>query len=245
MADLNQYECIDPQVGGDLWRLDDPSTEPATAERLRLHCQFCAACRLILALDTEIKTGVRTGRVSIPHSTPHRPTGFLWLSGLGAAAMAAGLTTIAVLPPSASHTMMPTRAPIPTSTIERPVSNEVVPGDRPLVTWTPLPGARAYEVSIRSVEGDYSWQGQTEETKLKLSREAALPAHQRYRLAVTPIPAHLAPEGGLRSTFTTGTRFQAAMYRLTHGSRMALATGIAGCLALVTGLIGLVWVRQR
>lgn len=245
MADLNHYECIDPQVGGDLWRLDDPTTEPDTAERLRLHCQFCAACRLVLALDTEIKAGVRAGEISIPRSAAHRPAGFLWLSGLGAAAMAAGLTTIAVLPPTASQSILISRAPIPTSTIERPVSNEVVPGDRPQVTWTPLPGARAYEVSIRSLNGDYSWQGQTEETNLKLSKEATLPAHQRYRIAVTPIPAHLAPEGGLRSTFTTGTRFQAAMYRLTHGSRTALASGIAGCLALVTGMIGLVWVRRR
>jgi len=245
VADLNHYECIDPQVGGEIWRLDDPATEPALAERLRLHCQYCAACRIVRALDAEIAAGVQEGELTIARPICRSRQGFLWLGGLGATAMAAGLATIMVLPPTAPSSTQITRSGESAPAIERPVSNEVIAGVRPKLKWTPLPGARAYDVSIRSVEGEYAWQERTEDASLQVAREAALPQNQRFRVGVTPIPAHLAPEGGLRSTFRTGTSLETLIYRLTHGSVTAMAAGVVGTLALIVGAVGLTWPRRR
>ena len=247
MSDRTHYECIDSSLGGELWRLDDPETPRDMIARLERHCEFCSACRLRRDLGAHLSSGLKAKRLTLPVARPSSRARILfrWATGAGATALAAGLTMIAILPPVSSRVFLHTRAPDDAPAVTRPVSEEIIAGGNPSLAWTPLEGAREYEVSVRSVDSEFEWTGTTASADIAVSDEVALPQGQRYRVTVTPTPSYAAPSGSLRSTFRTGNLRAVAAYRLASGSRSGRFVGLAGALALLTGVLGMVVTRRR
>ncbi len=235
--DRDHYECIDLDLGRELWRLDDPDTDPELRETLRRHAHYCHACRILLALDAEIESAVRDGALPVPSLPAARPAWPRLVLGSGAFALAASLALIALLPTQGTLGKLTTReqgAPA----IVRPVADEVIASGRPTISWSPVPGARAYEVSVRSVDGDYAWSGRSETTSIRIPRDDALPRDRRFRVAVVPVPPRTGPEGGMDSSFRRSSWLTAGSYRVTHARGSVQSLGIVGLLAIIAGMGG-------
>jgi len=234
---LYQHECIDPDLGREIWRLDDSTTDSAMAERLRTHVTFCAACRqeralaqaLPRALQADLRP-VRTRRKAIA----------TWISSSGGLLVAASLALLILLPPQAPESGSVRRASGHSPSIIRPVSDEMVAAGQPTISWEAVTDARAYNVTLRSENGDVAWQGEVAETSLNVP----LPAGGRFSVAVEPIPAYLADHSRLRTTFRTGQWHDVLGYRLMAGPAVGRILGLAGLIALASGLAATFWRRQ-
>jgi hypothetical protein len=242
-----EYECVDPILGSELWRLADPSCPDELRDRLETHVAFCADCRLQLAVDRKAVEILRDeGLVDLPQPVASGRSGDKlsgWTTGVGATALAAGLALLLLLPPGAPHESLTLRGddgPV----IERPVADEVVFGREPTLRWTPLPGATRYNVQIEAVAGDYRWSTMTETPTASVPHDRALPPESRFRISVAAIPAHVAPDGALRSSFRTGGAGAWLAHRLRHGAAAARALGGLGLLGMLAGVAGLIrWQR--
>lgn len=242
-----EYECVDPALGAELWRLADPSCPEELRGRLETHVAFCADCRLQLAVDRKAVAILQDeSSVDIPvvaglERTRGRLSG--WSAGLGATALAAGLALLILLPPRAPHESLTLRGddgPV----IERPVADEVVRGRTPALRWTALTGATRYDVRIEAVAGNYRWSTQTETPSASVPQDRELPPQTRFRISVSPIPAHVAPDGALRSSFRTGGTGAWLAHRLRHGAAAGRVLGGVGLLGLLAGVAGLIrWQR--
>ena len=99
--DTPGYTCLDPELGGDLWRLDDVGTDPARRRRLTIHLDFCASCRQQRAVETATEEGLRTGELRLGSGVGRHVRRLRLLAGIGAAALAVGLLIVLFLPPGA------------------------------------------------------------------------------------------------------------------------------------------------
>ncbi|MEZ4387120.1 MAG: hypothetical protein R3D98_06005 [Candidatus Krumholzibacteriia bacterium] len=243
--DRDQYECLDPALAEQLWKLELADTEPALRRRLQVHVRHCPACALTLALDAEIASAVRDGKLARPAAAVARPGWPRWLIGGGGLALAASLTLALVTPPSSLLSRTTVRADQAVPTVERPVAGEVIADARPTIVWTALPGARSYEVDVRSDDGVYAWRTRSEEARVIVPADAPLPGRQRFRVNVVPVPAYLAPEGGLGSSFRRGSLVEAGWYRIRRAGALARMVGALGALVVAGGVLGWWWGRPR
>jgi len=237
------YECLDPTLGAELWRLADPDCPDELRSRLETHVKFCADCRLKLAVEHGTATGLRDGSLDLTLGANWRSRPAVWTTGLGAAALAAGLALLILMPPRAPHEQLTLRGD-DGPTIERPVADEVVLDRQPTVRWTALAGATRYDLRVEAVEGDYRWSVSTDNPEATIPREHSLPAATRFRVRVEPVPAHLAPDGALRSSFRTGSLGAWFGHRLSHGVDAGRALGGVGLAAFMAGLVVLLRSRR-
>ena len=229
------FECLDPTLGNELWRLADPDCSAEVRGRLETHATFCADCRLRLAVERHAAAGLRDGSLALAPDADGRGRLALWTTGLGAAALAAGLALLVLMPPAAPHEQLTLRGDEGPA-IERPVADEVVFGREPTVRWTPLDGATRYDLRVEAVDGDYDWSISTDTPAATVPGDRSLPADTRFRVRVAPVPAHLAPDGALRSSFRTGGLGAWFGHRLRHGADSGRALGGMGMLGIVVGL---------
>lgn len=241
MTEHAGYECIDPQVGGELWRLEDPTTAAGLRARLETHVVFCASCRQQRAVEAATAAGIRARELTLGSTAGRTVRRIRVLGGVGALAMAASVALMLLLPPSPPSSGL-VRGAEDTAAIERPVANEVVPGTRPTLRWTAIEGASSYRVAVSAVDGDYRWRAQVTDPSARLPEDRALPRGERYRVAVEPVPAHLAVPGGLRSTFRTGGAAAFLAYRVRTSG---LASRIVGALGLAALVVAAVFERRR
>ncbi len=235
-------ECIESGLGNDLWRLDDPGCPPELRERLTVHVAHCAGCRLRLAVNRSVGVGLADGSLSAAASAARSP----WArrtAWLGTAALAAGLALVMLTPPQgrrAGLTLRGEEGPV----IERPVPDEVVTTRQPVLRWTPVPDATRYDVLLESVDGAFRWTTETREPRAAVPAGLPLPGNTRFRVLITPVPPYLAPAGGLRSSFRTGSPAAWFSYRLGNGSGPGRGLLVVGMAAL---LASLAWsgVRRR
>lgn len=230
------FECIDPGLGAQIWRLDDPTTAPGLRDRLDLHVRHCADCRLALAVAREAGEGLRAGRLVV--AGPLLPAWIRWTGGLGAGALAACLALVFLLPPRPagdSPLLRGTGAPAVTS----PAPDTVIRDRTPEIRWTPLEHAVRYRITVREVGGDYAWQGESVTPAFALPSGADLPVSSRFRVDVEPVPAHAAPGGRLQSSFRTGSWGEFVDFRLGAAPPALLAGALAGLAGLLAGAYGL------
>ena len=90
------HECIDPRLGGDLWRLEDPDAEVALRARLETHVTFCASCRQQRAVESATAAGLRMGELALGSSAGRGLRRIRWLAGAGTVALAGGLALLLV-----------------------------------------------------------------------------------------------------------------------------------------------------
>ena len=238
--DLPDYECIDPSLGEQMWRLADPECPAELQGQLQTHQAYCSHCRLQGAFEDKVVGGLGSKRLRLSKVPPRiisfpEPAG-AWGAGLGAVALAAGFALLMLLPPRTTLDGRIMRGDETQAAILRPVADEVTLGGHPRLRWTPLEGATRYEVRIEQVGGGYAFRTATTETELSVPEGMQLPVGERYRLVVEPVPRHAAPEGGLRSSFATGGIGRWLEYRLRRGSRGGLALGGLGVILLGASL---------
>jgi len=94
--DTAGYECIEPRLGGDLWRLEDPDTDVARRAHLETHVTFCASCRQQRAVESATEAGLRMGELTLGSSAGRGLRQIRWLAGAGVAALAAGSALLLV-----------------------------------------------------------------------------------------------------------------------------------------------------
>ncbi len=236
--DQNDIECLDEVLGDQLWQLSTPKCPADLRARLETHVTYCAACRLQLAMERKVEAGLRGGELSLPRPVFRMDRAASLTAACGTMALAAGLTLLLMLPPSAPHDGMVLRGDDGPA-IERPVPDDVVLGGRPTLRWTPLKGATRYDVQVTAVDGDHTWSVSTREPEVTVPSGEDLPLDTRYRVRVAPVPAHVAPDGALRTSFRTGGTGAWLNHRLGHGSdwgRGLAGVGLAGMLAGALGL---------
>lgn len=236
------YECVDPELGGELWRLDDLGTDDALRGRLEAHISICARCRLQLATEERARTGLRNGRLTLRGGRPRSRITPLSLGGAGALALAAGVALVLLLPPRALEEDLVLRDGTGRPVITRPVPGEVVRGDKPCIEWTPIEGATAYRVTLRQVDGAYEWAHETTGPPACVPADAALATSARYRVVLETVPGYLAPGGGHHTSFRTGTLGEFLRYRLDAAPGWVL---ILGALGTLLGGIGGFWRLAR
>lgn len=236
-TEVNPYEveCIDPELAGQLWRLDDPACPDDWRERLTAHVAHCAGCRLERAVARQVAGGLVNGTLAVPQRT----TGETWTRRtilLGAVSLAAGLALVLLSPPAGRRADLTLRGEDGPA-IVRPAPDEVVGARRPELRWTPVPEATRYHVVVESVDGTYRWETETDVAHAEVPAGRELPVGERFRVLVTPVPPYLAPAGGLRSSFHTGGPAAWFGHRLVHGSgpgRGLLLLGVAAMVASLT-----------
>ncbi len=198
----DEFECVEPDLGAQLWRRDDPALDPVLKERLADHLLICDACRLELLIKGRIEGGLRAGELHLdgvagrrrpPQGRPGGRRGGRGAAALGGGlALAASLALMLVLPP-AGRTLPGVVRGGPSGTgFQRPVEGEVLLSDRPTLRWSPITGATAYRVDVSRVDGTWSWSGRTEQTSLTLPAASPLPDEGEYRALIEPVPADLA-----------------------------------------------------
>jgi len=118
----------------------------------------------------------------------------------------------------------------------RPVAEEVV-GATPELHWTSIEKASAYQITVSSDDGEFTWSEHTAETKIKVPNDSPLPVGQRFWVMVEPIPAHLASAGGMRSIFRTGNMPEIARYRLYKAPWAVKCLSLFGLVLLIGGWV--------
>ncbi len=237
-----QHECIEPGLGEQIWRVDDPTTSPGLRSEIELHLRHCAACRLRSSLERDVADGLRDGRLSVSAPTAIRPSWARWTTGAGAAALAACLALIFLLPPRGAVDDMLLRGADDVA-VTAPRPDEVVLDRTPAIRWTALERANSYRVTVRDVDGDYAWTGETTDTELSIPDSDPLPSSARLRIEVVPTPAVAAPDGGLRSSFRSGSMGEFLGFRAERSHPGVKLGALLGGLALLIG--GIAAIRQR
>lgn len=225
------YECIDPDLGSELWRLEDPDCEPGLKERLVTHVAFCADCRLRLQVHQEVVDGLRGGKLELPQGRRSNLQLTRGFSTMGLTALAASLALAFLMPPQSPDARIITRA-AELPGIERPVPDEAVQSAQPSIRWTPVENVTTYKVTVRGVENDYSWTGETKETELRIPADKSLPADTRFRVSLETVPADLSPQGGWRSSFSRVSTLDFIGYRLKSAQPTARWSAWAGLFGL-------------
>ena len=118
----------------------------------------------------------------------------------------------------------------------RPVEGEVVLGQHPRLTWTPIEGATSYRITINEVEGSYEWHSETSERSISLPEAAPLPLSRDFRAFLEPVPTDLARPGGISVSFRTGNFAAFASHRLTASSLLGKILAWSGLLLIISAL---------
>ncbi len=226
-----EYECVEPELGEELWRRDDPDCAPDLAEKLDRHVTVCDACRIERAVMSALDEGLLDETLLDPAPVVRidpRP-----LSVAGWTALAASLALALVLPPG-TFTVGTTRGDdVPG--FARPVEGEVVAGTPDLV-WRPVEGATGYTVELDEIGGEFTWSAETVDHRLSSTEQQELPGPGRYRVMVRAVPDDLTPPEGISTTFRRDGARGMVGYRLGASPLPLKILGVAG---LALGLLGL------
>ena len=239
MSDPRQtpFECIDPPVGGQIWRLGQAGLEPGRQAELEAHFSACHACRLLVNLDAHARELARQGRLEnpapipglrVPRSFGNRAT---WVAGL---ALAASLAAVWVLPPRPVGNARSVRG-VDHVRFLRPVEGEVLAAGHPVFRWTPVAGVSRYLVEIRDQDGRSLWEGESASPAIRLPEQFALQHGRDYKALLSVQPADLVPPGGTSVLFRSGSPWRVALHRLRWAHpvlQAALAMSLALALVL-------------
>ncbi|MEN8005842.1 MAG: hypothetical protein ABFS42_02460 [Candidatus Krumholzibacteriota bacterium] len=247
------YECLEPEIGKNLWRLDLPELAADERRLLADHVGICDACRLQRDLESKIGRGLADGSLLLPAdlagcTAPSRGSG--WMSGwrslgsVGAVAVAASLALAFILPPVPRDQGLVSRSGAEPGFI-RPVEGEVV-SPKPLrIIWDSIPGATSYELWVEDLDRKFQWRAETHDNFLTMPADIRIPNPADFRIMLTPVPGDLAPPGGVNVSFRTAGFGDFVRYRLTAAARPPRLLFIGGLAAVLGSVIGLVRRKSR
>jgi len=254
------YECVEPSLGSLIWQLDLPDLDAALRIRLQRHLELCDACRLSLAIEKQVQTGLRDRslRLDAPGQTAvrrglRRPLAIVraavprapWraVGAAGGIALAAGLAVAFLGTPVPRGDRLIERGTVAARFL-RPVEGEVRLDRTFALDWAEIPGASSYRVSLRRVGGGYVWETETADTRLIIPEAQALPPGADLVATLEPVPADLAPPFGITVSFRTGRLSEFVTYRLRAISGWLRLTLWTGLVATGVGACG-AWLASR
>lgn len=219
------YECVEPDVGEQLWQYNMPGVDSELQQHLEDHLTVCAECRLQLALQRhmEDQEPAKVGRVLGRRN---------WITG--SVSISAGLSLAACLllmfflPPKSPNASMVLRSDGNGPSILRPVSGEVVPGTNFHFTWTAVKNASGYRLQVRDPAGSFEWMTETQQTSTELPADIKLPANKHLHAYLEIIPPYLTPDEGIDVSFQTGSAVAYFGYRLRITPLWVWALGALG-----------------
>ncbi len=235
----HRFECVEPDLGEQLWKLDTDDVAHELKQRLERHLRVCDDCRLQRAVHARLGEMGAEGDLVVevePARDAHRwrrPDGLM--AACGGLALAASLALVLVLPPTLPRAPGLSRAEDPGPGFLRPVEGEVLGADTPDLKWRPIAGATAYNLEITQTDGDYGWRGRADDASVRLPAEAALPARGRFRVLLEPVPADLAPLGGVSVSFRRAGPAEVFAYRVVAAPPAVHVLGVLGLAALAVG----------
>ena len=214
-----EFECIEPELGSQYWRLEEPDTDADLRRRLEDHLAYCDACRLKQAANRHLARALQTGDLTLTDAATDAPqrsalrlvtqSPATW----GGLAFAAGLTLMMILPPEPPRSSVTPRSGETPIRFLRPVQEQVV-GAVPHLAWTEIDGASGYRLILEDLEGTFRWQRVVEATSLSLPDSVAVPSPARLRAHLESVPPDLTPAGGVSVTFRTGSGLDIVKHRL-------------------------------
>ncbi len=234
------FECVDPAVGAQLWRLEQGDADPQLRATLEAHLSVCHACRLLVRLDETAHDVGRRGLLRAVATRAGAPTvrwGRAREAWMPALALAASLVLVLTLPPR-SVLGPGTMRGVDIVRFVRPVEGEVVAAPRVQLRWTPVPGATRYHVELRDAAGRAVWQGESAEPAVEISERGTLAPGQEYRALLTVQPADLLPPGAPSVRFRAGSPPAAFAHRLRWANPAVQA-------AMALSLAWLTWSMSR
>ncbi len=240
------FECIDQDLGSNMWRLDVADTAPELKSRLETHLSFCADCRIQRRITLETARGLSEGHLQLPGtSRVNSKIISRTISTSGFLALAASLFLMFMLAPVAPQDKMAVRGGDEALIITSPVADEVLYNSTPFIRWHAVPEATSYNVRIEGVGNAYKWEINTSLAEIQIPAENILPISQRFRVFVEPVPAYLAPAGGWRSSFSTASLLPFVKYRIGAAPPEARSLALFALGLLVMGaLTPLIWKRR-
>lgn len=233
------YDCVDPGVGDEIWRLDVPTINADLQRKLEAHVAVCHACRLHRDLDACARHLVRDGELHQGAAPPAAPriSGVARAAGVAATlAIAASLAGVLLLPPRPVDTDLAVRGS-GEARFTRPVEGQVVPAGACRLSWTEVPGATAYEVRVTDRDGGFSWTGATDQTRIDLPEDAGLTGGTAYKAVLSARPVDLLPPGRTSVAFQSGTVVEAAVHRLRWARRWIHGLGLAGLILVTVAVV--------
>ena len=210
------FECVDPGIGGRIWRLEQPDLAPPLRAELEAHLAACHACRLLVSLDSAARKLVRDGRLEdeevVPRPRKIRPRrrATPWIAGL---ALAASIVAVFLVPPRPVLPASEVRGPDPIRFL-RPVEGEVLAASRPVLRWTAVAGASRYFVELRDQEGRSVWTGESSVPTLRLPEGISLPRNHAFKAILSVEPSDLMPPGATSVVFRRGSPWDLALHRI-------------------------------
>lgn len=242
------YECVEPELGADLDKLDAPDTDQTLRRQLENHIEVCDACRFEIAVNKNVARGLQTGRYRISSSIGWLETLRNFLSPPGRESWAGAMQTVSsisfsacvllvfLLPPTAPQFGSGQRGPDQEPRFERPVEGEVVLNANPTLSWEPIEEASGYRITLDNAGGGYEWYGQTRENEITVPSGSPVPLDDRLRAILEPIPPDLAPSGGYSLSFRRGNLIDFIGYRVKAASLLLKLCGSLSLVSLITAL---------
>ncbi len=258
-AGTGGYACVDPTLGRELWQYGLPSLDASLRERLERHVQVCDACRMALAIERRVESGLRDGslkldppKARLPLSLllpilrpPARPAWARWSAAAGGCAVAAAIALMILLPPQPSDTGRLARSETFPMGFTRPLEGEVTLDRTPELSWKPVEGATAYRIVLREIGGTYTWTAETNALAIRVPADAPLPSAARVRALLESVPADVAAPGGVSVAFETAGLTRYLGYRVGASAAGVRAVGGAGMSLLAAALLIRLWRSAR
>ena len=238
------YECVEPDLGAELWRYDTPEIDPELQTQLTNHLSICAACRQQLALHrrmTDMPPQVRAGYLR-RREARSRLLGTSRGTGVAAVlSLAACLLLMFLLPPQQPpetvRSKLLRREGVPAQIFLRPVPGEVVPVVKYAFKWHPVDNASGYVLEIGDSAGHVFWRTETQATSVWLPAHIELPADTDLIAHLEIIPPDLSPYGGYAVSFRSGSLWAFTTYRADITPTWVWVIGGLGLVLLATSLI--------
>lgn len=228
------YQCVQPEIGDQIWRLDRAETPSDLRLRLKNHLAVCDSCRLTLAVQERVQRGAQDHSLAVK-TARNRAAGWTWAGGL---ALAASLALVLLIPPRQTGRLLVRGADSPG--FIRPVEGEILHHEAPRLKWTPVAGATAYRIEITSSDQKYHWTARTKQPAVRIPRDQPLPQDEDLLAMVQTVPEDLVSLGAISVHFRREKTGGFLNYRLKAAPSAVKILGLLGL-----GLLGLGIYRRR
>ncbi|MCP4144916.1 MAG: hypothetical protein GY752_06480 [bacterium] len=213
------FECIEPELGQELWQYDCPEVDPDLKTKLGNHLTLCQKCNQIRELDSVLASGLSNGTLQIKkpvYASPVKRYATRFVASMGTMAIAAGLVLMFMLPIQENANQVDRG--LDKSGFFMPVDSEVITGGKVNLAWAPVKRATGYLLRLESAEGDWQHSVKTDKNRIMIPH---LPAESNITAYLKSIPGDLSPIGGWSISFRHGSFSEFAQFRVKNSAVFA------------------------